>query len=358
MTFLSPEEENKPANGVFLPCHSQRWWHRLSWVRPGLRLAGSVGLTVPIPRGIRIVALARATSSRGGKRLRQAEAGTAVLCHLLSGGERGLQAAAPVTGASRSGLSVRSEVAAGAPSLLLCPHAAAHHAGVSPRPGSAPRVSAAGDGVGGECRGGQDRFTARGASCLCFVCRIILQNQPLTCPRGPALVLCASQSLTWGKRGRGSLQAPTPTVGEWGSLQAAHSGRTGFPAGPRQRASMHPPRTSEPGPIASTQQPVSPVSDSWVLCTIPGWPPGNSSRTPAWMQLLALPAVSGIRSTHPRVSFRPHGVGGPGCRSRLKRSPGHGSRSCHVCLCTARPAPVQPKDTPTDLVCGREAAVT
>lgn len=149
MTFLSPEEENKPANGVFLPCHSQRWWHRLSWVRPGLRLAGSVGLTVPIPRGIRIVALARATSSRGGKRLRQAEAGTAVLCHLLSGGERGLQAAAPVTGASRSGLSVRSEVAAGAPSLLLCPHAAAHHAGVFPRPGSAPRVSAAGDGVGG-----------------------------------------------------------------------------------------------------------------------------------------------------------------------------------------------------------------
>lgn len=121
---------------------------------------------------------------------------------------------------------------------------------------------------------------------------------------------------------------------------------------------MHPPRTSEPGPIASTQQPVSPVSDSWVLCAIPGWPPGNSSRTPAWMQLLALPAVSGIRSTHPRVSFRPHGVGGPGCRSRLKRSPGHGSRSCHVCLCTARPAPVQPKDTPTDLVCGREAAVT
>lgn len=68
MTFLSPEEENKPANGVFLPCHSQRWWHRLSWVRPGLRLAGSVGLTVPIPRGIRIMALARATSSRGGKR--------------------------------------------------------------------------------------------------------------------------------------------------------------------------------------------------------------------------------------------------------------------------------------------------
>lgn len=132
MTFLSPEEENKLANGVFLPCHSQRWWHRLSWVRPGLRLAGSVGLTVPIPRGIRIVALAQATSSRGGKRLRQAEAGTAVLCHLLSGGERGLQAAAPVTGASRSGLSVRSEVAAGAPSLLLCPHAAAHHAGVSP----------------------------------------------------------------------------------------------------------------------------------------------------------------------------------------------------------------------------------
>lgn len=121
---------------------------------------------------------------------------------------------------------------------------------------------------------------------------------------------------------------------------------------------MHPPRTSEPGPIASTQQPVSPVSDSWVLCAIPGWPPGNSSRTPAWMQLLALPAVSGIRSTHPRVSFRPHGVGGPGCRSRLKRSPGHGSRSCHVCLCTARPAPVQPKDTPTDLMCGREAAVT
>lgn len=92
----------------------------------------------------------------GGKRLRQAEAGTAVLCHLLSGGERGLQAAAPMTGAaapmtgaSRSGLSVRSEVAAGAPSLLLCPHAAAHHAGVTPRPGSASRVSAAGDGVGG-----------------------------------------------------------------------------------------------------------------------------------------------------------------------------------------------------------------
>lgn len=356
MTFLSPEEENKPANGVFLPCHSQRWWHRLSWVRPGLRLAGSVGLTVPIPRGIRIVALARATSSRGGKRLRQAEAGTAVLCHLLSGGERGLQAAAPVTGASRSGLSVRSEVAAGAPSLLLCPHAAAHHAGVSPRPGSAPRVSAAGDGVGGSVAEVKTDSLPEALPVSALSAGSSSRTSPS--PALAALVLCASQSLTWGKRGRGSLQAPTPTVGEWGSLQAAHSGRTGFPAGPRQRASMHPPRTSEPGPIASTQQPVSPVSDSWVLCAIPGWPPGNSSRTPAWMQLLALPAVSGIRSTHPRVSFRPHGVGGPGCRSRLKRSPGHGSRSCHVCLCTARPAPVQPKDTPTDLVCGREAAVT
>lgn len=356
MTFLSPEEENKPANGVFLPCHSQRWWHRLSWVRPGLRLAGSVGLTVPIPRGIRIVALARATSSRGGKRLRQAEAGTAVLCHLLSGGERGLQAAAPVTGASRSGLSVRSEVAAGAPSLLLCPHAAAHHAGVSPRPGSAPRVSAAGDGVGGSVAEVKTDSLPEALPVSALSAGSSSRTSPS--PALAALVLCASQSLTWGKRGRGSLQAPTPTVGEWGSLQAAHSVRTGFPAGPRQRASMHPPRTSEPGPIASTQQPVSPVSDSWVLCAIPGWPPGNSSRTPAWMQLLALPAVSGIRSTHPHVSFRPHAVGGPGCCSRLKRSPGHGSRSCHVCLCTARPAPVQPKDTPTDLVCGREAAVT
>lgn len=242
---------------------------------------------------------------------------------------------------------MQSEGAAGAPNLSLCPRAAARHTSVSPRPGSAPQASAARNVQRGwrEFRGGRERLAARGASCLCFVCSIVRQNH-LPLPPPPWCFLQA-ESLACEKRGRGSLQAP-------------RSGRTGFPAGPRQRASMHPPHTSEPG--AHRLHPAASLPGFRQLGALPpGIPPGPQRRSDCWPppQSVALEAhthacLSGHRGSGARAAAHV-------CSAAWVTVPAHvactsaryGTSRPH-----SRTRPQSGRVTPADLTCRRGAGVT